>query len=261
MFELRFAAPKSVSAALAGAVMLGALPFTTATAQEVFTAEESEAIGAEVRRYILDHPEVIIEAMRVLEERRRLADEDRRRQVLARLSDEIRDDGYSFVGGNPDGDITMVEFSDYRCGYCKRAHSHVRSVLKNDPNIRFIIKEFPILGPDSVTAAKAAMAALEQQDGALYLEFNDALMTHGGPLNETTILKIAERVGLDVDELSEQMDDPELQKRIDRTHALAEQLGISGTPSFIIGDQVVPGFIESPAMAQIIAQQRAIAAN
>jgi len=261
MSVLRIATLKSVCAALAGVLMLGALPAAPASAQEVFTAEQSEAIGAEVRRYILDHPEVIIEAMRVLEERRRLADEDRRRQVMGLLGDEIRKDGYSFVGGNPDGDITMVEFSDYRCGYCRRAHSHVREVLKDDPNIRFVIKEFPILGPDSVVAAKAALASLDQQDGALYFDFNDALMTHGGAMNKPAVLKVAERVGLDPDELSERMEDPELQEWIDRTRALAEQLGISGTPSFIIGDQVVPGFVEAPTMTQILAQQRAIAAN
>lgn len=261
MFASRFALFRGIHAAVAGAALLCALPAAPVSAQEVFSAEESEAIGAEVRRYILDHPEVIIEAMRILEERRRLADEDRRKQVMERLGDEIRDDGYSFVGGNPEGDITLVEFSDYRCGYCKRAHPHVRALLKEDPNIRYVVKEFPILGPDSVVAAKAAMAALELDDGEHYFAFNDALMTQGGALNRAAILRVAERVGLDADDLEEAMDAPEIQERIDRTYALAEQLGISGTPSFVVGQRIIPGYVEKETMAQIVAEQRSLAAN
>lgn len=261
MFASRLAAILRVPALLAGAALLSALPSPPASAQEVFTAEQSEAIGAEVRRYILDNPEIIIEAVRVLEERRRLADEDRRRQVMGQLGDEIRNDGYSFVGGDPEGDITVVEFLDYRCGFCRRAHPHIRELLQDDPKIRYVIKEFPILGPDSVVAAKAALAALEQDDGAHYFEFNDMLMTQGGPMNKAVILRLAKRAGLDTDELERRMEAPEIQERIDRTHALAEQLGITGTPSFIVGEQVVPGFVEKDMMAQIVAQQRAIAAN
>ncbi len=257
----RFAYLRRCSAALTGLALLVASPFGSVTAQEVFSADESEAIGEEVRRYILEHPEILVEAMQILEERRRLAEEDRRQQVFSSLSDEIRNDGYSFVGGNPDGDITVVEFSDYRCGYCKRAHPHVKSMLESHPNVRFVVKEFPILGPDSVVAAKAALASLQQEDGELYPAFNDALMTQGGPLNKRTVLRIAERVGLDADELEVAMEAPELQANIDRTYALAEQLGISGTPSFIIGDRVVPGYIEGQMMARIISEQRAIAAN
>ena len=252
---------RPVWAAVAGAaVLLGAVP-ASVSAQDVFTAEESEALGVEIRRYILDNPEVIIEAMRVLEDRRRLADEDRRRQIMASLGEEIRNDGYSFVGGNPAGDVTVVEFSDYRCGFCKRAHPHVKMLLESDPNIRFVVKEFPILGPDSVTAAKAALASLTLDDGEHYQALNDALMTHGGPMNKPAVLRIAERVGLDADDLEEAMEAPELQEQIDRTIVLAQQLGISGTPSFVIGDQIVPGFVEAPQMRQIVAEQRAIAAN
>lgn len=257
----RFAYLRRCSAAIAGFALLCALPIGNASAQETFTAEETDAIGAEIRRYILDNPEILVEAMQILEERRRLADQDRRRQVFAQLADEIRNDGYSFVGGDPDGDITVVEFSDYRCGYCKRAHPQVKAMLEQHPNVRFVIKEFPILGPDSVVAAKAAMAALQQDDGEHYAAFNNALMTQGGALNKDIVLRIATRVGLDADELEEAMEAPELQANIDRTYALAQQLGISGTPSFIIGDRVVPGYIEAPMMAQIISEQRAIAAN
>ncbi len=261
MIVSRTAIVRPLAAIFAGAALCISAPIAPAKAQDVFTAEQSEALGAEIRRYILDNPEILIEAMRILDERRRLEDEDRRQQVMSRLGDEIRNDGYSYVGGNPDGDITVVEFSDYRCGYCKRAHPHVKSLLRTDPNIRFVIKEFPILGPDSVLAAKAALAALELDDGDRYPAFNDALMTQGGPLNKPAILRIAKRVGLDADDLEEAMNDPEIQQRIDQTHALAQQLGVSGTPAFIIGDQIVPGFIETPQMLQIVAEQRAIAAN
>lgn len=261
MFAFRFASMRTICATLVCAALLGSFPAASSRAQEVFSAEESEAIGAEVRRYILDHPEIIIEAMRILEDRRRMADEDRRRQVMARLDDEIRNDGYSYVAGNPDGDITVVEFLDYRCGFCKRVHPHVKALLQSDPNVRLVMKEYPILGPDSVLAAKAAMASMAQGDGGKYLAFSDALMTHGGALNRPAIMRIAERVGLDTEELSEAMDEPELQQRIDQTKALAEQLGISGTPSFVIGEQVVPGYIEQNVMANIISEQRAIAAN
>ena len=166
------------------------------------TPEQRAVFGAEVRSYLLQNPEVIFEAIQILEEKRNRAAEMADREKLERHAKAIYDDGFSFVGGNPDGDITLVEFLDYRCGYCKRAHPEVQEVLERDPNVRLIVKEFPILGPDSVAAGRMALAALAL-DPSKYEELGDALMNYNGNLTEQVAYKIAGSVGYDIAELKQ----------------------------------------------------------
>ena len=177
-----------VSAALIG------LMATPAFSQE-FSPKEQIEIDQRVRAYILQNPEIIVEAMQVLEARRERDERAADGAMVSRLGDEIVDDGYSFVAGNPDGDVTVVEFSDYRCGYCKQAHEGVKALVENDANVRLVIKEFPILGPESTFAARAAMAAL-RQGGDKYVALNDAMMTWRGDLSEGAVMSQAAEAGL-----------------------------------------------------------------
>ncbi len=209
--------------------------------------------GDAIRGYLLANPEVIVEAMNAYEEKQKIAAAAADGELIETNAKEIFEDGYSIIRGNPDGDLTVVEFSDYNCGYCKRAHTEVEKFVKADGNIRLVIKEFPILGDGSVLSARAALASSAQKDGELYPEFNDALMLHRGSHTEDTVMSIAEKVGLDVETLKKDMQGEEIRDQINRTYALAQKLKINGTPAFIIGDEVVRGFVPA-AQLEIFAE-------
>jgi protein-disulfide isomerase len=145
----------------------------------------------------------------------------------------------------------VVEFSDYNCGFCKRAHGEVAKLIESDGNIRLVVKEFPILGPGSVMAGRAALASSMQQDGEKYVEFNDALMMHRGSHSEATIMAIAEEVGLDLAQLEKDMESDEVAEKLKRTNDLAEILSINGTPAFVIGNQVVRGFVPAEELEKL----------
>lgn len=249
----RFAA--LARAALIGALVTAAAP--AALAQSAMTAEERTALRAEIRAFLLEEPELIVEVLDTLEQRRREQQEQSAQDALASNADLLMRDGFSYVGGNPDGDVTMVEFIDYRCGYCKRAHPHVLDLLAADGELRFVVKEFPILGPDSVFAGRAALASLRQKDGALYKPFHDAMIEHRGALTETVVKQLAREVGLEIALLELDMADPEIEKQLQSTYELAGQLGINGTPAFVIGNQIVRGFVPSDQMAGLVAAARA----
>lgn len=219
-----------------------------AQAAEFSTAEQTE-VKTMIRDYILQNPEVIVEAMQVLEQRQQQQAQSSDRQKIAALQGPIFSDGFSHAVGNPDADVTVVEFLDYRCPYCKRAHESVAALLEADPNVRVIIKEFPVLGPESTYASRAAMAAL-RQGGEIYERYNDAMMKHKGNLDERTILKLAESIGADMAKLKADMDAPEIATQIRQTYALARELEINGTPGFIIGEEIVRGFVPFEALRE-----------
>jgi protein-disulfide isomerase len=157
------------------------------------------------------------------------------------------------VAGNPDGAVTVVEFFDYRCPYCKAVARDMIETLEAEGDVRIVFKEFPILGPDSQTAAKAALAADRQ---GKYLPFHQALMDHKGTLDRDAILDIAEELGLDLELLEVDMESPEVATVIARTLALAEALDIGGTPAFIIGDELVPGAVDMKTLKDLVAKAR-----
>lgn len=223
-------------------------------AQEL-SPEQKAAVDAQIRAYILENPEIIVEAMQVLEQREQMAQANADRDLVASLKGELEDDGYSLIAGNPDGDVTLVEFLDYRCGYCKQAHDGVKALIASDPNIKFVVKEFPILGPESTFAARAAMASLEQGAEA-YLNFNDAMMRHRGDLDQNAVMRIASQAGLDREKLAEDLQNPEIAANIRETYGLARRLDISGTPAFIIGDRIVRGFLPYDSLKEIVEEQR-----
>ena len=213
-------------------------------------AEKAE-FGAQVREYLLENPEVIIEAITILEERNAATQEQADRDLVASNADELFNDGYSWVGGNPDGDITLVEFMDYRCGYCRRAVPEVASLLAEDRNIRLVIKEFPILGDASVLSSRFAVATKHVAGNDAYKLVHDALMEFSGEPSEVTLRRISDGLGLDSDAIIAAMDSNQVTEEITRTRELAQRMQITGTPSFVLGTEMLRGFLPADQMKQI----------
>jgi protein-disulfide isomerase len=211
------------------------------------------ALGKSIREYLIANPEVLVEAMQELE---RKQDSQRDTQALKAIQehrDALMSDPDSPIAGNPNGDVTIVEFSDYQCPYCKRAHSAVKSVLAADGKVRLVFKDLPILGEPSRIAALAALASRAQNK---HLALHNALMEYNGKLDRDRIMEIAGSVGLDVAQLQKDMEDPKLKAIIDRNMALASALGVRGTPAFVIGNQFVPGAVDADTLKQMIADAR-----
>lgn len=239
-------------ACLAVGIVLGmAAP---AHAEEPAEAAELpvEQIEKIVREYLLREPEVIYDALEELQRRQAEAAAARQRAAIAANESKLLDDPSSPVGGNPDGDVTLIEFFDYRCAYCRRVVSSMRALLDEDRGLRVVFKELPVLGPDSVRAAQAALASRKQ---ARYVPFHFALMT-SDDLSLAGIRAAARAVGLDPDRLEADMAAPEVLAAIEANYALANELGIEGTPAFVIGDQLIPGAVDKVRLEQLIAQAR-----
>jgi protein-disulfide isomerase len=234
---------------------LGAVPWcASAPAAEPPEGPSRQAIEAIIRDYILSHPEIVEDALRALQLRRREAEQQRARGAVQANRDKLLGDAGSPVGGNPQGDVTVVEFFDYRCGYCKRVAAAVKKLLEDDPNVRLVYKELPILGPDSALAARAALAAKGQ---GKYLALHEALMAADGPFTLPVILQLAQQSGLDTTQLQADMERPEIQANLERNHTLAQGLGIQGTPAFVIGSELVPGAVDLSTLKALVSQARA----
>ena len=219
------------------------------------TSPAQEILQETIRDYLLSHPDVIIEVLDILRERKAADEAEQARAAMSKQSAAIFNDPSSPVGGNPDGDVTIVEFFDYFCGYCKRVMPDLIKVMNDDPGIRFVYKEFPILGPESVIASRIALAA-HRQAPEIYEELHVAMMTSKARMNEANALSIAGDFGLDVERLKADMNSPEIDRILAHNNALAEQLGIRGTPGFVIGDQIIPGAIDIKTLRQLIAEAR-----
>lgn len=201
-----------------------------------------------------ENPEIVAEALDILEERQ--AEEERiaRAAAMAEQRDLLFNDPNAVVLGNPEGDVTVVEFFDYNCGYCRRAFPAIQELLATDPNVRIVLREWPILGDESRYAARASLAARKQ---GLYQEFHNALMAQRGRATEASVKRIAEEIGLNASQLSSDMGDPTIQSHFESSGQLSQALGIGGTPAFVIGDEVIPGFIQIDQMREIIDRARA----
>ncbi|MCV2870449.1 DsbA family protein [Defluviimonas sp. WL0002] len=218
---------------------------------------EREAFGAEVRSYLLANPEVLVEVINELEQRNAQAQAEGDKALVAANADDIFNDGYSFVGGNPEGDITVVEFLDYRCGYCRKAHGAVAELIASDGNIRFIIKEFPILGEQSTLASRFAIAARLVAGDEAYAKISAGFYeSFRGDVTEASLRSFADDLGLDSDSIVARMNDAEVTKIIEDNHLLAQRLQIAGTPSFVIGDQLLRGYAPLEAMQGIVSEER-----
>lgn len=194
------------------------------------------AFRAEVRAYLLENPEVLIEAIDVLDARKAAAQSTSDTDMIGANAPAIFADGRSWSGGNAQGDVTLVEFMDYRCGYCKRAHAEVAGLVQSDGNIHFILKEFPILGPDSVLAARFAIAVRRLAGADTYWQLHDRLMTFRGDITQSALDRLAADLGLDPAAVATAMDDPAVMEEINANHALGEALQINGTPTFVLQD-------------------------
>ncbi len=232
---------------LAGPVSVGA--------QERFTPEQEERLGECIREYLLKNPEVVLEALRELDRRRAAARTASSVGAIRSNEEEIFRPSTPSVGGNPDGNIALVEFFDYNCPYCRAVKSMVFDLLRRDGKIRLIDKEFPILGDSSVFAAKAALAAA-RQNPELYEQFHIRLLESKGRLTDASVLAAAEEIGLDVARLRTDMADSRSQAEIERSIALARRLGISGTPAFVVGDQILNGAQSGAALRRAIRKAR-----
>ncbi len=241
------------SAAIVAMLTLGSTAVTAESAQSEFNADQTEAIGQIVREYLLENPQVMIEVFDRLEAQQAAAEKEAAEAAIASNSDGLFNDDYSYVYGNPDGDVTIVEFFDYKCGYCKRAVNDVIAAVEEDGNIRLVYKEFPILSEQSEIAARAAMAAISQNK---YMEMHLALMATSGDLDLDRLMRIADDAGLDTDRLAKDMEDPGIQKAIDRNHEIARAIGIEGTPAFIIGSQMVPGAVGKARLLEVVEEER-----
>lgn len=220
------------------------------------TDAERAAFRDEVRAYLLDNPDVLMEAISVLESREQQAQATSDAELIAENADALFDSEESWVGGNPEGDVTVVEFLDYRCGYCRRAFPEVEELIESDGNIRFIVKEFPILGEQSVLASRFAIATQRVAGDAAYETVHDELMTMRGEVNEASLQGIAEDHDLDWDAIAAEMEAPAVDERIEAGLALGQRMGINGTPSFVFGDQMVRGYVPLDVMREIVADER-----
>lgn len=217
---------------------------------------EREALHAEIRGYLLENPEVIMEAVAVLEEREAAEKAGEDEALVRANADALFNDPNSWVGGNPQGDITMVEFVDYRCGYCRKAHDEVAALLKADGNIRLIIKDFPILGDASTKSARFAIAVRQVAGDQAYHAAGDALIRLKGEPTSTVLERLAGTLGLDSAEILKQMDSPEVAAVIAANHDLGRRMKINGTPTFVVDDQMLRGYLPLDSMQAIVADLR-----
>jgi len=207
-----------------------------------------------VRRYLIANPEVLNEAADAYQQRRKEREAAARINVMKGLKGTLRKSGGLPVLGNPKGDVTVVEFFDYRCPYCKRALTELQRLVGEDKNLRLVFREFPILGPQSLVASRAAIAAREQ---GKYLEMHDALMAYKGQLDEKTIMAIAAGQGVDIARLRADMEKPQVMALINESMILARRLGVRATPTMIIGDVVHAGYAEMGVLKDLVARARA----
>jgi protein-disulfide isomerase len=228
-------------------------PVSSAPAAAPLTPGQVDQFERVIRDYLIRNPEVIIEAVQGLERRQRDEQAKAAQGELSARRGEILNDPGSPVGGNLKGDVTIVEFFDYRCPYCKRVAPSIAQLLKEDAKLRVVYKEFPILGPESMIAARAALAAHAQ---GKYARMHEALMNQRGNLDEAGVMRAAGEAGLDVNRLKADMKKPEIEEQIQKVHQLARALNINGTPAFIIGDRIVPGAVDLETLKTLVRQAR-----
>jgi len=218
---------------------------------------ERAALREEVRAYLLENPEVLIEAMDVLQSREEQSAAQRDLQMLAANADALFASPSDWVGGNPDGDVVLVEFMDYRCGYCRKAYSEVEELVNADGNIRFVVKEFPILGEASLLSSQFAIAVLQLHGDAAYKAAHDGLIALRGDPNSETLARLARDLGHDPQPILDRMPGDEVMAVIKANHALADAMEISGTPTFVTKEMMVRGYVPLDAMRKIVAEVRA----
>ena len=247
---------KSIVLAAATAALF-AVPATAPAAAENFSAPQRGEIERIVREYLVSHPEVLQEAMAELEKRQAVAEAEKSKTTIKSNAEAIFSSPRQVTIGNPQGDVTLVEFFDYNCGYCKRALSDLMDLMKSDSKLKVVLKEFPVLGPGSVEAAQVAVAVrMQDKTGKKYLEFHQKLLGGRGQADKARAMAVAKEIGLDMTRLEKDLKSDEVTKTIEENMKLAEALGLNGTPSYVIGNDVVIGAVGLAALNQKIEAAR-----
>jgi len=215
--------------------------FLLAAPASALTEQDRPEIEAIVKNYLLKNPEVLRDALEALEKRQAQEEQGKQRQVIASNAKLIFESTRAPSLGNPQGDVTLVEFFDYNCGYCKRAMQDVMQLTKDDPKLKVVLKEFPVLGPGSVEAAKVAVAVRMQDKGGKYIEFHRRLLSGRGEANKERALAAAKDAGFDMARIDKDLQSSEIAETLNESAKLAEALGLNGTPTFIIADEMVVG--------------------
>ncbi|HYM71478.1 MAG TPA: DsbA family protein [Stellaceae bacterium] len=239
----------SLTIGLLGVLALAPRPVSAAE----FTPDQRKAIEGIVRDYLANHPEMLIDALQAADEKLKGEARDKAAKALIEHKKEVFDDPNTPIAGNPKGDVTLVEFFDYRCPYCKQVEPALEKLVAEDRLLKVVFKEFPVLGPESEIAAHVALAAKKQ---GKYDAFHRAMMATGGHIDEAVIYKVAASVGLDVDRLRQDVKSADIAAQLKANAVLGNQLDISGTPAFVIGDTIVPGALSVDGLRQLIANAR-----
>jgi protein-disulfide isomerase len=247
---MRFSLLKTCQAvALFGALALA----PAAQAQNaIFNEQQKQAIGEIVKEYLLKNPEVLTEVISELEKRQAEAQQVAQAGAVKETKQSLLNAPHSYVVGNPSGDVTLVEFFDYNCGYCKKALSDVQTLMKSDPKLRVVLKDFPVLGPDSVEASRVALAAKNQLQGQKLFDYHVKVMDTRGRVNGERAMAVAKDMGLDIAKLQKDMESADVRNALQENMALGDKLSLTGTPAFIIGETVIPGAVGLEPLKQVV---------
>lgn len=241
----------SRAAILIAAMVLLAFPAAAMAQAEKFSPSQRQEIESIVKDYLLQHPEVIQDVMTELDKRQQDAEAEKHRVAVKENSATLFSSPHQVVVGNPEGNVTMVEFFDYNCAFCKRALSDMLELLKTNPDLKFVLKEFPVLGEGSVEAAHVAVAArMQDLTGKKYLEFHQKLLGGRGPADKARALAVAKDVGFDMARIAKDMNSDEVKTTIDEDMKLADALGVNGTPSYVVSGEVIVGAVGLDALRE-----------
>lgn len=218
-----------------------------------FSPDQKKEIEGIIGDYLKTHPDVLIDAIQAADDKLKADEKDKASQALAAHRQQVFDDPQSPVAGNPNGNVTLVEFFDYRCPYCKQVEPSLEKLLGEDHQLRFVFKEFPVLGPDSEVAAHVALAAKKQ---GKYDAFHRAMMKTTGHIDSAVIYQVAASAGLDVNKLKQDMNSPDIEQELKANLDLGKTLDLDGTPSFIVGNTIIPGAISADELKQLITDAR-----
>jgi protein-disulfide isomerase len=247
---------RRASVIVATAAFLAAMAAAPVRAQSFNDAQRSD-IENIIKEYLLSHPEVLQQAVAELEKRQQAAEAEKAKTAIKNNSEALLNSARHVVVGNPKGDVTLVEFFDYNCGYCKHALNDLMEMMKTDGNLRVVLKEFPVLGPGSVEAAQVAVAVrMQDKTGKKYLEFHQKLLSGRGQADKARALAAAKDVGLDVSRIEKDLGSDEVKQSLEESLKLAEALGLNGTPSYVAGSDVVIGAVGAAQLREKVNNAR-----
>jgi protein-disulfide isomerase len=249
----RFLRPILTAAVLLG--FAGAVPLPAAA--QTFSEAQRGEIENIIKSYLIAHPEVLQDVMAEIDKRQAEAETEKHKEGVKQYSKVLFYSPRQVTLGNPNGDVTMVEFFDYNCGFCRRALADMLGLMKQDPKLRVVLKEFPVLGPGSVEAAQVAVAVrMQDKDGKKYLEFHQKLLGGRGQADRTHAIEAAKEAGVDMTRLEKDMASDEIKATIEENMKVAEALGLNGTPSYVIGSDVVVGAVGLPTLKEKVEAAR-----